>query len=65
MGDETKEGGRICMAALFFYDSATFVLIDMRRADVRRETAQFRPAAWEGICAVAMGYGPWAMGYGL
>ena len=37
--------------------SAIFVPADMRRADVRRETAHLRRAAFCDICAVAMGYG--------
>ena len=37
---------------------AIFVLIDVRRADVRRETVHLRRAAFCDICAVAMGYGP-------
>ena len=45
--------------------SALFAVIDVRRADVRRETVQFRRSAWCDICGVAMGYGPWAMGFNL
>ena len=33
------------MAAVFFYAGATFEVIDMRRADVRRETAHLRCSA--------------------
>ena len=37
---------------------ATFEMIDVRRADGR-----LRRGAWCDICAVAMGFGPWAMGF--
>ena len=42
---------------------ALFEVIDVRRADVRRETAHFRPAASCDMGAVAMGRELWAMGF--
>ena len=42
---------------------ASFEAADMRRTDVRRETVHLRRGAWCDICAVAMGFGPWAMGF--